>query len=68
MAMTKAEIQKRSDKKRGVKVKGIKMKLEDIALLESLSAQSGKTQAEIIAAALKMWSEKHNLPSNGRYS
>ncbi|HEZ3258947.1 MULTISPECIES: hypothetical protein [Neisseria] len=64
MAMTKAEIQKRSDEKRGVKVKGIKMKLEDIALLESLSAQSGKTQAEIIAAALKMWSEKHNLPSN----
>ena len=45
MAMTKAEIQKRSDEKRGVKVKGIKMKLEDIALLESLSAQSGKTQA-----------------------
>ena len=32
MAMTKAEIQKRSDEKRGVKVKGIKMKLEDIAL------------------------------------
>ena len=60
MAMTKAEIQKRSDEKRGVKVKGIKMKLEDIALLESLSAQSGKTQAEIIATALKMWSEKHN--------
>ena len=60
MAMTKAEIQKRSDEKRGVKVKGIKMKLEDIALLESLSAQSGKTQAEIIADALKMWSEKHN--------
>ena len=60
MAMTKAEIQKRSDEKHGVKVKGIKMKLEDIALLESLSTQSGKTQAEIIAAALKMWAEKHN--------
>lgn len=60
MAMTPAQIQKRSDDKRGVKIKGLKMKLEDIELLEKLSAETGLPQAELVARALREFADKRN--------
>lgn len=60
MAMTPAQIQKRSDDKRGVKTKGLKMKLEDIALLERLAAETGLPQAELVARALREFAAKRS--------
>lgn len=55
MAMTRSEIQKRSDEKRGVRVKSLKMKVEDILLLEKLAAETGLAQGDLVAAALKKY-------------
>lgn len=61
MALSRNEIQKRSDEKRGVKNKAFKMKLEDIALIEQMAQQTGRTQLDILVAALHEYRDKHGL-------
>lgn len=48
MAMTKKEIQDRSDKKRGVRMVGFKLKEETIQHLNQLSEQTGKSKTALI--------------------
>lgn len=57
MALSRTEIQQKSDEKRGVKVKGLKMSLDDIALLEQLAEKTGKPQAAIVAEALHLYAD-----------
>ncbi|EDT6761312.1 hypothetical protein QB794_002260 [Salmonella enterica] len=55
MAQSIAEIQRRSDTKRGMKVKGLKMHEDVIALLERLAAQTGDSQAATVTKALELY-------------
>ncbi|OOF39972.1 ribbon-helix-helix protein, CopG family [Rodentibacter genomosp. 1] len=48
MAMTKKEIQDRSDKKRGVRMVGFKLKEETIQYLNLLSERTGKSKTALI--------------------
>lgn len=48
MAMTKKEIQDRSDKKRGVRMVGFKLKEETISRLAELSGRTGKSKTALI--------------------
>lgn len=48
MAMTKKEIQDRSDKKRGVRMVGFKLKEDIIQQLSALSEQTGKSKTALI--------------------
>ena len=58
MALSRAEIQKRSDNKRGVKSKGYKLSLETIEMISALSKSTGKSQGTIIEEAIKLYEDK----------
>ena len=55
MALSRAEIQKRSDEKRGVKPKGYKLQIEKIEIITELSKRKGKSQGMIIEEAIKLY-------------
>jgi predicted DNA-binding protein len=55
MALSRAEIQKRSDDKRGVKPKSYKLPLETIDTIIALSNGTGKSQSKIIEEAIKLY-------------
>lgn len=57
MALSRNEIQKKSDEKRGVKVKAFKMKLEDIALIEQTAAKLGISQVDLVIRAVQQFAE-----------
>nr|WP_314486746.1 ribbon-helix-helix protein, CopG family [uncultured Kingella sp.] len=57
MALSRNEIQKKSDEKRGVKVKAFKMKLEDIALIEETAAKLGISQVDLVIRAVQQFAE-----------
>lgn len=57
MALSRAEIQKRSDEKRGVKSKGYKLSVETIEMIAELSKSTGKTQGIIIEEAIKLYKD-----------
>lgn len=61
MALSKSEIQRRSDEKRGVKNKVLKMKIEDIDFLEQLAKESSMPQVAIVVEVLMLWAEKTAL-------
>lgn len=54
MALTRAEIQKKSDAKRGVRSKGYKLPNDIIDLISELSDKTGKSQSKIIEEAMLM--------------
>lgn len=56
MTQSRAEIQKRSDEKRGLKPVGLKLPIETVELLKSLANESGKSQATVITEALQLLS------------
>ena len=58
MALSRNEIQKKSDQKRGVKNKAFKMKLEDIALIEQTAARLGISQIDLVVRAVKELAER----------
>lgn len=58
MALTRTEIQKRSDDKRGVKLKGFKLNQETIELIECLAEQHGISQTQVIVKAVNLLNEK----------
>lgn len=58
MAQTQAEIQARSDAKRGVKVKSYKLPIATIDLVTALAAASGKPQSAIITEAVQLLAAK----------
>ena len=57
MALSRNEIQKKSDETRGVKVKAFKMKLEDIALIEETAAKLGISQVDLVIRAVQQFAE-----------
>ncbi|WP_289006144.1 hypothetical protein [uncultured Kingella sp.] len=57
MALSRNDIQKKSDEKRGVKVKAFKMKLEDIALIEETAAKLGISQVDLVIRAVQQFAE-----------
>ena len=57
MALSRNDIQKKSDEKRGVKVKAFKMKLEDIALIEETAAKLGIRQVDLVIRAVQQFAE-----------
>lgn len=57
MAQSTADIQKRSDEKRGVKSKGYKLPVETIDLIARLSDETGQPQSAIITEAVKIFAE-----------
>ncbi|PXZ07565.1 hypothetical protein DKK70_06860 [Gilliamella apicola] len=59
MALTRAEIQRKSDEKRGVKSKAYKLPIDIIELIVELSAKTGKSQSKIIEEAILMFN--HSL-------
>ena len=59
MALTRAEIQRKSDEKRGVKSKAYKLPIHVIELIVELSDKTGKSQSKIIEEAIVMFN--HSL-------
>lgn len=55
MALTRTEIQKRSDDKKGIKVKGFKLHIDDIALIEKFSTDLGVPQSKLIIDAVRFY-------------
>ncbi|STQ99819.1 Uncharacterised protein [Kingella potus] len=58
MALSRHEIQKKSDQKRGVKNKAFKMKLEDIALIEETAQRLGISQIDLVVRAVREYAER----------
>ena len=59
MAKTQAQIQERSDAKRGVRAKSYKLPETTIALIAELAEQTGLPQSPVITAAVKMLKQQH---------
>ncbi|MDO5058779.1 MAG: CopG family transcriptional regulator [Neisseria sp.] len=55
MALTRNEIQKKSDAKRGVQPKTYKLPVETVALIKRLAEARGMTQVELIRQAVEMF-------------
>lgn len=59
MALTKKEIQEKSDKKRGVRMVGFKLHEDVIALLAELAEQSGLSKTQIVTQGIKLFAEQN---------
>ncbi|MCT8655934.1 ribbon-helix-helix protein, CopG family [Glaesserella parasuis] len=59
MAMTRAEINAKSDKKRGVRVQSYKLHEDVITLLSELSEQTGLSKTQIITQGIKLFAEQN---------
>ncbi|WP_075321467.1 ribbon-helix-helix protein, CopG family [Histophilus somni] len=57
MAMTRAEINAKSDKKRGVRVQSYKLHEDVIALLAELSSQTGLSKTQIVTQGIMLFAE-----------
>lgn len=57
MAMTRAEINAKSDKKRGVRLQSYKLHEEVIGLLAELSEQTGLSKTQIVTQGIKLFAE-----------
>lgn len=55
MALSRTEIQKKSDQKRGIKSKGYKLPVDIIDLIIELSSKTGKPQNKVIEDAILMY-------------
>ncbi len=58
MALSRHEIQKKSDAKRGIKTKAFSLDADTIALLERLAAETGLPQVQVLKNALACF-DKH---------
>ncbi|KAE9535298.1 hypothetical protein A1D25_04965 [Ursidibacter arcticus] len=58
MAMTRQEINAKSDAKRGIKQKSLKLHIDTISLLEQLSQEMGIGQNQVVTLALKQFAEQ----------
>lgn len=57
MVLTRVQINKKSDDKRGVKVKGFKIHVDDIAFIEQTSKDLNISQGRLIVDAVKFYRE-----------
>lgn len=61
MALTKQEIQAKSDAKRGVRLQSYKLHEEVIALLAELSEQTGLSKTQIVTQGIALFAEKQKV-------
>lgn len=61
MAMTRAEINAKSDAKRGIKQKSFKLHESTIAHIEQISQQTGLSQSKLITQAIAMLGEHYQV-------
>lgn len=59
--LTTAEIQKRSDKKRGVRLQSYKLHEEIIALLAELSSQTGLSKTQIVSEGILLFAKNRKV-------
>lgn len=59
MALTKQEIQAKSDKKRGVRLQSYKLHEDVITLLAELSEQTGLSKTQIVSQGILLFANKH---------
>ncbi|KMK50931.1 hypothetical protein RO21_09105 [[Actinobacillus] muris] len=57
MAMTRAEINAKSDKKRNVRLASFKLHEDIIALLTELSEQTGLSKTQIVTQGIQLFAE-----------
>lgn len=57
MAMTRAEINAKSDKKRNVRLVSFKLHEDIIALLTELSEQTGLSKTQIVTQGIQLFAE-----------
>lgn len=57
MALSKYEIQKKSDARRGLKVRGYKLPAETVEAIAALAKETGKSQAAVIVEAIAAYRE-----------
>lgn len=58
MAMTRAEINAKSDKKRGVRLQSYKLHEDVIALLAELSEQTGLSKTQIVSQGILLFAKQ----------
>lgn len=61
MALSKYEIQKRSDAKLGLKMRGYRLPAETVDEIARVAKAQGIAQAALIVEALEAYKEKHGL-------
>lgn len=59
--LTTAEIQKRSDDKRGVKTKSFKLNKDIFDFIEKISLERGLAQNAMITEAILLYAEKYGI-------
>ncbi len=62
MAKSRSEINQESNERRGVVSKSFKLHESTVDLVKTLSEETGKSQAQIITEALKMYAENVKKP------
>lgn len=62
MALTRVQINQKSDEKRCVKTKGFKLHVDDIALIEQASKDLNIPQSQLIIGAVKLYLENKKAP------
>ena len=61
MALSRIEINARSEAKRGIKVKSFKLHESTIAHIEQISQQTGLSQTKLITQAIEMLGEHYQI-------
>lgn len=57
MALSRAEINQRSNEKRGVKNKSFKLNLDDIAMIKQTAIDFNLSEAKLVVEAIKFYRE-----------
>ncbi|MFQ1017918.1 hypothetical protein, partial [Gilliamella sp. BG7] len=57
MALTRAEINERSNEKRGIKNKAFKLNIDDIAMIKQTALDLNISEAKLVVEAIKFYRE-----------
>ena len=57
MALTRAEINQRSNEKRGIKNKGFKLNVDDIAMIKQTAIDFNMSEAKLVVEAIKFFKD-----------
>lgn len=55
MALSRAEINERSNEKRGIKNKAFKLNIDDIAMIKQTAIDLGLSEAKLVVEAIKFY-------------
>ena len=57
MALTRVQINQKSDEKRGVKTKGFKLNINDIAMIKQTAIDLNMSEAKLVVEAIKFFKD-----------